>query len=65
MIIATLIKDISLGLPTLSEVQSIISMAGNSDTHGRQLLEKEMRVLHLDPQAVEGDCVPRPSVTFS
>jgi hypothetical protein len=22
------------------------------------MLEKELRVLHLDPQAAEGDCVP-------
>jgi hypothetical protein len=22
------------------------------------VLEKELRVLHLDPQAAEGDCVP-------
>ena len=40
-------------------IQFIITMAG-STAAGRQadvVLEKELRVLHLDPQAAEGGCV--------
>ena len=55
----TLIKDsIYLGWLTVSKVQSIMIMLEDSSIQGDKVLEKELRVLHLDLQAAEGDCVP-------
>jgi hypothetical protein len=31
-------------------------------TQADMMLEKELRVLHLDPQIAEGDCYTRPSL---
>lgn len=54
---ATLIKEkIYLGLGYSSEVSSIIILIGGMQAV--LVLEKELRVLHLDPQSVEGVCVP-------
>jgi hypothetical protein len=59
MIMATLIKEnISLELVYSSEVQSIIIMAGSLEVCRQTVLEKELRVLHLGPQAAERDCAP-------
>jgi hypothetical protein len=33
-------------------------MAGHGGVQADMVLEKELRVLHLDSQAAEGDCVP-------
>ena len=47
----------SLLLATGSEVQSIIIMAGSmAASQAGMVLEKELRGLHFDPQAAEGDC---------
>ena len=52
---ATLIKDtIQLGLDTGSEVQSIIIMVGSmASCKAATVLEKELRVLHLDLKAAK------------
>ena len=33
-------------------------MVGHVGVQADMVLEKELRVLHLDPQASEGNCVP-------
>ena len=59
MTIATLIKEktFNWGLLRVSEVYSIIIMAGHSSVQADMVLQKDLRVLHLDPQRA-GDCVP-------
>jgi bacteriorhodopsin len=42
---------------TVSEVQSIIVMVGSMAASSQTVLEKELRVLHLDLQVAEGDYV--------
>lgn len=59
MTMVTLIKKrknvIGSGLPL--EVQSIIVMVGSMAASSQTVLEKELRVLHLDLQVAEGDYV--------
>ena len=40
-----------MGWLTVSEAQSIIIMAGHGGMQADMVLEKDLRVLHLDPQA--------------
>lgn len=49
--------NISLGLGYSSDVQPIILMAVHGDEQTDRVLEKELRVLQLDPQGAEGDYV--------
>jgi hypothetical protein len=37
----------------------MIILVGNSNMQVDLVLEKKLRVLHLDPQAAEGDCAPQ------
>ena len=48
MTTATLIKENKLGWLTVSESVIVI----------QEVLKEELKVLHLCPQAAEGDCVP-------
>ena len=48
---ATLIKAYS------SEVQCVVTMAGHGGMQTDMVLEKELRVLHIDPRKAQGVCV--------
>jgi hypothetical protein len=56
---ATLIKEnISLGLNYSFRDLVHYHHEKHGSIQADMVLEKEMRALHLDPQAAEGDCVP-------
>jgi hypothetical protein len=55
---ATFIKEnIQLGWVTFSEVQSIIIMTGSVAVCRQIWYWRNEKVLYLDPQAAEGDCL--------
>ena len=50
-----MIKYPATGWLTISEVQSVIIMAGHGSMQADMVLEKELRVLRFDPQGAGSD----------
>ena len=59
MTTATLMKgNIYLGLARTQRFGPFSSWQETGSMQAKMALDKELRVLHLDPQEAEGDCVP-------